>query len=161
MKALIIVSVLALFAITTACQQQSAPKPGKFTSADIAKLKWIEGTWRGSGETQPFFYERYRFEGDTLVVDSFENETLERVADTGRFELNKDGEFGQTSGNSRSAATEITDSYVQFIPITGMKNAFRFEKQTDGTWRAVLETPATADKPAKTVIYKMEPWPRK
>jgi hypothetical protein len=37
-------------------------------------------------------------------------------------------------------------------------NRFRFERQSNGTWRAVLEWPATTDKPARQKIYIMEPW---
>src|SRR5215212_9920981 len=36
-------------------------------AADIAKLKWIVGTWRGMDGDKPF-YERYKLEGTTLVV---------------------------------------------------------------------------------------------
>src|SRR5919106_6786945 len=96
----------------------TAPVGKNFTAADIAKLKWIEGTWRGTGETQPPFFERYHFDGTTMIVESFEDETLAKVTDTSRFELT-DGEFGHTEGERRSAASEITDTYVQFVPVKG------------------------------------------
>jgi hypothetical protein len=35
--------------------------------ADIAKLKWLEGTWKGMDGDKPFF-ERYRFEGDSKMI---------------------------------------------------------------------------------------------
>src|SRR3954453_22605617 len=48
----------------------TAPTPSnKITAADVAKLKWIEATWKGEGDENPF-YERYRFEGTTMVVES-------------------------------------------------------------------------------------------
>jgi hypothetical protein len=138
----------------------NAATPGKFTEADIAKLKWLEGTWRGVGEKQPPFYERYRFEGSTMIVEGLADETLQKVSEASRFEL-KDGEFGHSEGNSRSAASTITATAVQFVPVTGSKNSFRFEKQDDSNWQAVIEWPATPDKPARTIIYKMERWPKK
>lgn len=134
--------------------------PGKFSEANIAKLKWIEGTWRGTSEKQPPFFERYHFEGTTMIVEGLADETLQKVNETSRFELTN-GEFGHTEGNSRSAASTITDTAVQFIPVTGAKNSFRFEKQNDGTWNAIIEWPANGDKAARTIIYKMEPWPKK
>lgn len=163
--------VVALFVFAAACSGQAqenkaegakpSATPGKnFTPADVAKLKWIEGTWRGMDGDKPFF-ERYRVEESALVVEGFEDESLAKVTDTGRFEL-KDGEFGKTEGDRRSAASEITDNYIQFVPAVGSKgNNFRFEKQNDGTWRAVLEWPATAEKPARQKVYVMEPWPKK
>ncbi len=149
---LVLVSVLMVGCQTT----KPAAGPGKFSEADIAKLKWIEGTWRGTGEKQPPFFERYSFEGPTMIVETLADETGQTVKETSRFEL-REGRFGHTEGNSESAASTITDTAVQFVPVRGIRYSYRFEKQTDGTWRAVIETPANGDKPASTVIYRMEP----
>ncbi|HKX82609.1 MAG TPA: hypothetical protein VJL58_00185, partial [Pyrinomonadaceae bacterium] len=98
---LIIVIVLVL-AAAAACSKEgeqtanlASPKPQatpskNFTVADVAKLKWIEGTWRGMDGDKPFF-ERYRIEESAMVVDNFTDETLTKIEDTGRFEL-KNGE---------------------------------------------------------------------
>ena len=140
-------------------QTQATPSKN-ITPSDVAKLKWIEGTWRGMDGDKPFF-ERYRFEnGTTMVVETLADETLSKVEETSLFEL-KDGEFGHTDGDKRSAASSITADAVQFVPAAGGGNSFRFERQGDGTWRAVLEWPAANGKPAGQKIYKMEPWPPK
>ena len=157
------------FAFGMACatggaQKNSAPNPPKtaatpsksFTPADVAKLKWIEGTWRGMDGDNPF-YERYRIEGVAMIVEGLK-EDGSTDGEPGRFEL-KNGEFGKGEGEKRSAASEITDSFIQFVPaVPGKGNNFRFERQSDGTWMAILEWPATADKPARGKVYKMEPW---
>ena len=128
----------------------------KFTAADVAKLKWIEGTWRGMDGDKPF-YERYKIEETAMVVETLKPDgSVDGVPD--RFEL-KDGEFGKDEGDKRSAATEITADYVQFVPaVPGKGNSFRFERQPNGTWRAVLEWQAKGNKPAGQKIYIMEPW---
>ena len=134
---------------------QSTPSR-KFTAADVAKLKWIEGTWRGMDGDKPF-YERYKVEETALVVETLKADGSVNGAPD-RFEL-KDGEFGKDEGDQRSVASEITADYIQFVPtVSGKTNRFRFERQSNGTWRAVLEWPATADKPARQKIYIMEPW---
>ena len=132
-------------------QPQTTPF-NKFTAADIAKLKWIEGTWQGMNGDEPFF-ERYKIEESAMIV-----ETLKRDGSVDgppeRFEL-KNGEFGKGEGETRSVATEITDTSVQFVPaVQGKGNNFRFVKQADG-WEAILEWPATADKPARQKTYRM------
>jgi len=140
------------FAQSTA---QSMPSK-KFTGADVAKLKWIEGTWRGMDGDKPF-YERYKIEETALVVESLKADGS-ADGDPGRFEL-KDGEFGKGEGDRRSVASEITSDYIQFVPTVGGKmNSFRFERQSNGTWRAVLDWPAKGEKPARQKIYIMEPW---
>ena len=141
----------------TQVQTQGTPSRS-FTTADIAKLKWIEGTWKGMDGDKPFF-ERYRFEGDSkMIVEGFADETLTTVSDTSVFEL-KDGEFGHTgeTGN-RSAASSITADSVQFVPVGGSGNFYRFERQPRGTWRAILEWRAENGKPARQKIYVMEPY---
>jgi hypothetical protein len=87
------ISIAFTVFIFASCHSESA-QTRKFTTADVQKLRWIEGTWRGTGDVDKPFFERYRFEGDSvLLVDGFEDETLAKVTDTTRFEL-KDGEFG-------------------------------------------------------------------
>jgi hypothetical protein len=118
------VAVIALVLISTsigACQAaKPAAVPGNFTAADIAKLKWIEGTWRGTGEKQPPFFERYSFDGTTMIVEGFgADETLQKIEETSRFELH-DGKFGHVEGDKESAASSITDSAVQFVPVRGI-----------------------------------------
>ena len=138
-------------------QPIAQPTPSnKFTAADIAKLKWIEGTWRGMDGDKPF-YERYKIEETALVVEGL-NPDGSLDGEPGRFEL-KNGEFGKGEGDKRSAASEITADYVQFVPVPpGKMNRFRFERQSNGTWRAVLEWPETPNKPAGQKVYIMEPW---
>ena len=134
---------------------QSTPSK-KFTAADVAKLKWIEGTWRGMDGDKPF-YERYKIEETAMVVESLKADGSVD-GEPERFEL-KDGEFGKDEGDQRSVASEITSDYVQFVPAVGGKtNSFRFERQPNNTWRAVLDWPAKGDKPARQRIYIMEPW---
>ena len=68
------------------------PTPSnKFTAADIAKLKWIEGTWRGMDGDKPF-YERYKLEETALVGEGLKADGSP-ADEPSRFEL-KNGEFG-------------------------------------------------------------------
>lgn len=158
---ILVVTSFVVSCMHTAEVPPTPPKPvatpsKNFTSADLAKLKWIEGSWKSMDGDKPFF-ERYKVEDNALVVETLlEDGSLDGPAE--RFEL-KNGELGKGEGDKRSAATEITDSYIQFVPVgTGTRNSFRFEKQSDGTWIALLEFPANGDKPAGKKVYKMEPW---
>ncbi|MFL6468751.1 MAG: hypothetical protein ACJ72Z_12405 [Pyrinomonadaceae bacterium] len=166
MKVLLALVVLAATILSAGCSntsvgnQGSAPSkvfaaPAKdLTDADVAKLKWIEGEWKGIDDDKPF-YERYRFEGSSMVVESLKDEKLE-VEDADRFEL-IDGEFGKGEGEDRSAASEITDTYVQFVPaIKGTGNSFRFERVDNNTWNAILEWEANEKRPAGRKVYVMQ-----
>lgn len=150
-KFVLFVIVVSFFAASC----KDAPSK-KFTAADVAKLKWLEGTWRGMDGDKPF-YERYKVEETALVVESLNADGSVKGAPD-RFEL-KDGEFGKGEGDERSVASEITADHIQFVPaVPGKSNSFRFERQPNNTWRAVLDWPAKPDKPARQKIYIMEPW---
>ena len=153
----LIISSCAKKDVSNGAEPRTQPTPSnKFTPTDIAKLKWIEGTWRGMDGNTPF-YERYKIDGSTMIVEGLK-EDGSPDGEPGRFEL-KNGEFGKGDGDKRSAASEITDSYVQFVPaVAGKGNNFRFERQSDGSWIALLEWPAKADKPISQKLYKMEAW---
>lgn len=146
--------LVLLFAACQRSQDVTQNKPfiaTNLTAADIAKLKWLEGNWRGSGADQPPFFERYRFEGETtLAVDSFPDEKLDRVEDTSRFEL-KNGQFG----NSHYAVSSIDDNTVNFEPLAA-KNSFRWERVSENAWKATLKWPALGNKPAGERVYNME-----
>jgi hypothetical protein len=165
-KNLLVFVSLVVIALITVCgcasrsstpSAQSTPQSvKKFTTEDLKKLRWLEGTWRGTGEGVEPFFERYRFENDsTLAIDGFDNEKLEKVTDTTRYEL-KDGEFGGGNEGFRWIASEIDDKSVTFVPVVKARNSFRWETVSKDEWKAVLNWPATAEKPARERVYKME-----
>lgn len=131
------------------------PPASNLTPADIAKLKWIEGTWRGMDGDKPF-YERYKVEDTAMIVETL-NEDGSVEGEPDRFEL-KNGEFGKGEGDKRSAASEISDDSITFYPaVPGKGNSFQFVRRPHG-WDAILEWPSTPDKPSRVKTYKMEPW---
>ena len=133
--------------------------PIQITKADLGKLRWIVGTWRGTGGGVPPFFERYQFENEsTLAVETFADETLTKVDDVSRFVL-MDGNFGHSEGGSGSVATALDDNSITFDPI-GKGNSFRWQRESDNSWKAVLNwTDKTGA--AKERIYNMQRWPVK
>lgn len=146
---------------TNAQATASPPVRGRtFTANDLKKLRWIEGTWRGTGGGVAPFVERYKFESDTtLAVEGFADEKLDKVTDVTRFEL-KDGEFGGGSEGSRYVAVSIDDQSITFDPVTKARNSFRWERETENSWKAIISWPATDKGPARQRIYQMERWPQ-
>ena len=130
--------------------------PARLTAEDLKKLRWIEGTWRGTGANQPAFYERYRWENDTtLAVDGFENEKLEKVTDTTRFEL-KDGEFGGGSDGARYVATALDENSIRFGPVIKVRNFFVWKRESKDVWTAIIQPLPRPDRPTKETFYRME-----
>lgn len=136
-----------------------SPSARRFSPGDLAKLRWIEGSWRGTGDVESPFFEKYHFENDSLlVVESFSDETLSKVTDVTRFEL-KEGVFGNWGEGARWAATQLDERSVLFEPVARARNTFRWERQSKDVWKAVLNWPATGTAAAKQRVYQMERWP--
>jgi hypothetical protein len=137
----------------------SQPVTPKFiTTDDLKKLRWIEGTWRDTGDAEKPVYVRYYFKNDsTLIVEEFDDETLSKVMETFRFEL-KNGRFGNVLDEARWVATELTDDAITFMPVGKALNSIRWQKEADGSLKDVLDFPAGDNKPASQLIYRMKKW---
>lgn len=136
------------------------PTPIDIKPTDLAKLHWIEGSWRGTGGDVAPFFERYKFEdASTLVVETLEDETLSKISDVSRFEL-KAGHFGYNGGDSGSVAIALDDQSITFAPTGKSRNSFRWQRESDNSWKAVLNwTDKTGA--AKERVYNMQRWPAK
>lgn len=160
--ALFLISGCAKTGSSTSAQATPSPSVGgrTFNTTDLKKLRWIEGTWRGTGGGVAPFVERYKFESDTtLAVEGLEGEKFDKVTDVTRFEL-KDGEFGGGSEGSHYVASSIDDKSITFDPVTKARNSFRWERESENSWKAILSWPATDKAPAGQRTYQMERWPK-
>ena len=169
-QVIVVTLATSLSFISASCAQKPSappqnPAPQKpilknITPADLAKLRWIGGSWRGTGDIDKPFYERYKFENETtLAVESFENDKFDKPTDVSRFIL-KDGEFGSSDPEGRrSAASAIDADSVTFEPVAKSRNTFRFQRESENSWKAILTWPATDKAPAGQRTYIMERWP--
>ena len=134
----------------------ASPRVARITVGDFRELRWIEGSWRGSGINQAPFYERYRFADDsTLVVDAFPDSTLATVSESTRFEL-RGGTLGNASATVRWVASRLDDRAVDFIPVAGARNTFTWRFESPDRWTALLHWPASDTRPARDATYNME-----
>ena len=147
-------SLLALLLIcaATAFAQTTAPKPLAMTAAELQKLKWIEGSWRGTGGGVPTFFERYKLDGTTLIVESL---TDGKVTDTSRFEL-KNGQFRSGQPGMGSVAIALDDKGITFGNDQANRGTYRWERETADKWKAILQWPASGNRAAGERIYTME-----
>jgi hypothetical protein len=146
-------------AAPAATPAQSAANPAaaaRITPGDFRKLRWIEGSWRGSGDGQKPFYERYRFADDsTLIVDSFPDSTLAGVSESTHFEL-RGGTLGNASTTTRWVASRLDDRSADFVPAMGVRNTFTWRYESPDRWTALLHWPASDTRPARDATYPME-----
>jgi len=137
-----------------------APAPAVLNAGALAKLRWIVGTWRGTGTDVPAFYERYRLVDDsTLEVETFADSTLARVTETSRYEL-RGGRLANIGTGPRWVAVRLDDSLAAFVPLERARNRFEWRRGTADAWTAVIAWP-TAQGPRERVyrLTRMPPRP--
>jgi hypothetical protein len=149
--------VVLAAALLTACWRGPADRPavGRFTAAQFAGLRWLEGTWRGRLPDGGAFYERYRFVDDsTIAMQAFADSTLTGTSDSARIAL-RDGTIANEGGAARWAATRLDAAGVTFTPVEGATNSFTWTVERADRWTATLTWTDHAGQ-AHVVTYPME-----
>jgi hypothetical protein len=157
--------ILPLALFVAACAQPAprapaapASTPGAPASVSVSgfqNLRWVAGRWRGMQPNGRPFFERYRFENDSTIRSyTYADSTATLPADSGEIVL-RAGQVTTGSGGARWVADEITATRVSFVPLRGASNSFVWERTSPDSWTATLRTPATADRPAREVVYPM------
>lgn len=151
---------------STVAVKLHAPTP-PVVGRDLRALQWIEGTWRGSGDQQAAFYERYRLADDsTLVVETFGDSTVTTVTETTRFRL-REGKLTSAPGASgepapaapRWFASSLSPDSVRFEPLIAVHNVFVWRRgNTPDEWTAVLNWASSPTRPRRQATYTMRRW---
>jgi len=137
-----------------------AERPATLRTSDLRALQWIVGTWRGSGDGQSPFYERYRFVDDsTLLMDGFKDSTLVQVTETTRYEL-RGGRFANAgpADAAQWVAVRLTNGAITFAPVRRARNRFTWRPVSADEWVADLEWPASSAAPARARTYRLVRW---
>src|SRR5262249_856790 len=116
--------------VFSACRQSGHSTYRRdFTKADIEKLRWIEGRWRGGDQKgQNPFFERYQFTSDSRIeTTSFPDTTFTKQGDSG-FVYFENGEIIHKGGEMVWAASKLTDSMIEFVPKEKATNSFVWQK---------------------------------
>ena len=155
---LILCLCLMLFCGGLSACDQSGNSTGKsnFTKADFEKLRWLEGTWRGTDANgQNPFFERYRFSGDNKIeTDSFSDSALNKVESQSNTYF-ENGEIIHKSGTMTWTANKLEDSLIEFAPKEKTTSSFVWKKESADVWTARLSGKDTQGNRTET-IYRME-----
>ena len=125
------------------------------SKAQVNALRWLEGTWRGTGGGVPAFAEGYKFANDsTIDISFFADSTAAKVSSTGKIVLTS-GQLFYAGNGTEYVATKISPTSVTFVPKgTNGKNQFEWTMNTPTQWTAVLKG-GTGEVTPPVVTYKM------
>ena len=127
---------------------------GKYTAANFAHLRWIEGRWRGFMPDGKTFYEQYRFVDDsTIAMHSFPDSTFTKASDSSRVLL-RDSTVANEGLTARWVATRLDTTGVDFAPHHGAQNHFTWARETPTQWNATLRWSDKEGRP-RSVVYAL------
>ncbi|MSR06566.1 MAG: hypothetical protein EXR93_05815 [Gemmatimonadetes bacterium] len=140
--------VLALLS----CTGGDVRRPVTVTPAQFTGLRWISGSWRGTGSGVKPFFERYQFVDDsTIEMHGSPDSAFGTPGDSIRITL-RGGRVVSKSASSW-VATSIDSSSVRFDHSERPGNAFTFRRVSHTEWTAHIEW--TGDKGVQTISYQM------
>jgi len=159
-RALLFVSAIAAVvaprsaasAQSSSSSQRGQPKT-PFAVADLAKLRWLEGSWAGTATDETPVYARYHFVNDsTIEISYYRDSTFSQESGTGRVYLTV-GRIYHTFGSGRWGATNVDSSGAFFIPQVNAHNTFAWSYQSPDEW--TLTQRAGLSGRERVTVYKM------
>ena len=125
--------------LSVSAQVSNSKSKTKFTKSDMAKLRWIEGSWRGSdADGKLTFYEDYHFVANEIVIKSYaQDSTFTKVKRQGKVYL-RNGEIVHRGEGMLWSATKLNDSQVEFAPKKKATNSFIWQRESADVWIAKL-----------------------
>jgi hypothetical protein len=130
------------------------PASGHYSLPEFARLRWLEGSWRGRLPDGGYFYERYHaLDDSTIVMHGFTDSTFARTTDSSRITLR--GGTVASEGGSRWEAISLDSSSVDFVSTRAASNGFIWTRESPDKWKATLRSEDKQKRPV-TTIYQME-----
>jgi hypothetical protein len=124
---------------SSSSSQRGQPKT-PFAVADLARLRWLEGSWAGAATDESPVYARYHFANDsTIEISYYRDSTFSQESGTGRVYLTV-GRIYHTFGSGRWGATNIDSSGAFFIPQVNAHNTFAWSYQSPDEWTLTQRT---------------------
>ena len=141
-------SLFSLFIVLLSCVSSDSSKVKdhesprgslSYSMKDLLKIKWIEGKWKGTSNTKPF-YEIYQFTNDTtLEITSFEWNGKDSTNSTKSKVSWKNGAY-YLGDQLNWKVTEITDSSIMMIPNNKASNDILWKYSDSTSWDAILNS---------------------
>jgi hypothetical protein len=106
---------------------------------EFQRIRWIEGTWRGTGGGVDPFYERYQLLDDsTLLRETFSDSSLAAVSDSTRIGV-RGSEVVDPIDGPKWHATAFDSVSWRFESLEDAARAFTWRRVTADSWTATLE----------------------
>ena len=115
-----------------------ASTPATVTAAEFQRLRWLEGTWRGTGGGVAPFFERYRFVDDsTMRRYSYSDSSFAEISDSGTTTL-RGARVASGDLEPEWQVTAVDSVSWRFESLREAGRGFTWSRTTDDLWTARL-----------------------
>jgi hypothetical protein len=119
--------------------RSGAPRTA-FGTPDLAKVKWLQGSWVGTAPGEAPIYQRFEFVNDSTVeITYFRDSAFGQQSGTGRLYLSV-GRIYHTFGANRWVATQVDNKGVYLIPQTNARANFSWAYVSPDAWTFTMRT---------------------
>ncbi len=150
------VAAVALAAAPVAVHAQSSQRGQPrtpFGTADFAKLRWLEGSWRGTAADEAPIYARYHFVNDsTLEITYFRDSTFAQPSGTGKVYLTV-GRIFHTFGPGRWGASNVDSVGVYFVPQLNTHSSLSWGYLSHDAWTLTQRSGTSGHE--RVTVYQM------
>ena len=148
----LIVGFVAVFASVLGPTAPQAPE-AYLTRLEFRQLRWLVGTWRGSGLSVPERFEEYAVRDDsTLVMRAYADSTFQVVTDSGTIEW-RNGAVKSRSGKATYVVIAFSASAVRFMRPGAWGGGHTYRMISGDEWTATLHADTRR---GKATIYTMQ-----
>jgi hypothetical protein len=136
-------AALAAVALPAAAHAQN-PRAGAsriaYGTADLAKVKWLQGSWAGTAEGEATIYQRFKFVDDSTVeINYYRDSEFGQLSGSGRLYLSV-GRIYHTFGSNRWVATRIGDQGLYLVPQSTARANFAWNYVSPDAWTFTMRT---------------------
>jgi hypothetical protein len=124
-----------------------------FAVSDLAKLRWLEGSWAGTSAGERPIYERYHFANDsTIDITYYGDSTFSRQSGSGRVYLSV-GRVYYTYGPGRWGASHVADDGIFLVPQVNARNTFGWKQVSPDSWTSTMRSGVSGHD--RVIVYQM------
>lgn len=131
----------ALIPAKVAAAQGSRAQPRTaFGPPDLAKVKWLEGSWAGTADGESSIYQRFKFVDDSTVeITYYRDDKFGQPTGSGRLYLSV-GRIYHTFGSNRWVATRIGDQGLYLVPQSNARANFAWTFVSPNAWTFTMRS---------------------
>lgn len=111
-----------------------------YGTSDLAKVKWLQGSWVGTAQGETSLYQRFNFVNDSTVeITYFRDPAFGEPNGSGRLYLSV-GRIYHAFGSNRWVATRISDDGLYLVPQSTARARYAWTFVSPDAWTFTMRT---------------------